>query len=175
MWQRTRDFAGTISAIIAIAAVAVAIINWAAGNADRIVPSVLAGISLAFWSFQLLGHVLELLARSRGTETKPDREDLGWLFVLAALVAIMVSADFWTTAVHGSYEEGNQKWLVVLFGVGTLYQISMIVIRNVRDWRQGRAREDWAPRGRKVCPQCAEFPRERARVCPFCGHPFVAH
>ena len=72
--------------------------------------------------------------------------------------------------VHGEYHD-NEDFVIGAGALGLGIVVAMLGIGAVT---VARERAEQPPRGRKLCPDCAEYPRAAANVCPHCGYRFQA-
>jgi cytochrome bd-type quinol oxidase subunit 2 len=178
MLSRLRDFAGLLSAALLVGGVAVSLGKWANSAAQEIVPTLLAAsatIGAFTVAFAAVGAVWVAFTDE---ETRKDpAAALGTAAFTAFFVVVgvfMIRSVFTDHFVHtartGHYE-GN-RGNVIPFGVISLLVAAMMCSIQAVQYRRDRAQPDWAPRGKRRCPDCAEYPKAEAKVCRYCGYRF---
>jgi hypothetical protein len=98
----------------------------------------------------------------------------------AAFVCVAMAALFALVTVEGVsdliHNEPLASGLAAIFddpfawGLLTLTFSAFMLAASVRQTRVARQAPGWAPKNKRVCPDCAEYVQSRAR---FCGHRFA--
>ncbi|HEY1451663.1 MAG TPA: hypothetical protein VGF47_11985 [Solirubrobacteraceae bacterium] len=172
MLERLKEVGGAFSAAVALLATGIAVVKWIQ-NAGHELPPILLSLGLLATGLvvAIAGVVLAWLAiRHR------DRELAGAAIVellVAGLVAWLASrVELLSTLFSGEYRTHSVELIAV--GIGTWLAAVVLLLGAARSHLTARKATDWAPRGRKLCPECAEYPKRAARVCRHCGHRFAA-
>lgn len=172
MSERIRDAGATVSAVALIVGIVLVIIHWAEGSAGRILPALVAIAAAAclVYGFGICAFfcVVALLGKKRNIREAVSCA-IGCV-VFGLLVLAALQDDLVAAGLHGS---PGISPLIAVLAIGGTMMIALFACALAIHRHRLRSAPDWAPRGRKVCPVCAEYARERARVCPYCGHPFV--
>jgi hypothetical protein len=172
MLERLKGLGGTISAIVATVAAVVAIVK-AVENAGHELPPILFALGTLAG---LVGFTCSTLAFVWFAIRDRDATFLGTIasqvFALAICIWATIDADLFSTLFSGEYK-GNSE-LLILAGSSCWLAVAYITTRMTIDQAKARKDPNWAPRGKKLCPECAESPKAAARVCRHCGHRFVS-
>lgn len=178
MLSRIRDLGSLLAAVLLVAGVAVSVAKWANSASEQIFPTVLAAsATIASFTVGLVAVGAVWVAFT----VKETREDSASLIGTAVFTAFFIAVGvflirkvftehFVHTARTGGYK-GNQGD-VIPFGIIGLAVVVLFGSLHVIEYRKSRAQPDWAPRGKRRCPDCAEYPKAEAKVCRYCGYRF---
>jgi hypothetical protein len=161
---------GLASAVLSISAVVVVVVKWIQKSSDQIGPILFAGAGLAT-SILILLFGLWVLTFGRSRIEPGERivfvvnAVMGAGLLVAALLAGAVP-----TLLHGRYD--GSKDVIVITGLIGMLGVAGGLIGGAIGYAAERRRPDWAPRGKQLCPDCAEYPKKAAKVCRYCGHRF---
>jgi hypothetical protein len=168
---RVGNVIGPLAGLAAIVAAAIAVVNWAAKSADRILPILLSGAALITAPTLIVLCVYLLIENRRRHEGIGELILWVWfIFVGVVAIGLDLARRFPWTLTHARYRN-NVDGLLFLGGSAWLAIFLALAIYGAH-LRDEHKRADWAPRGKKLCPDCAEYPKKAARVCRYCGYRF---
>jgi hypothetical protein len=169
-WPAT--FVGAVTALVTI-------VKAAQGAADEI-PPILFGSGVALVAVILVGVSIFVATQGiREVDNRvimpgvrhPDKRLLvvipGYALVAAFGVGVLLDTHSLSTVKTGEYQ-GDIGKTVVFGSLGWLFTAALIIGERAL----AHKKPTWAPRGKKLCPECAEYPKAAARVCRYCGHRF---
>jgi hypothetical protein len=169
--ERFKEIGGAISAAATVLATVLAVVKWVQNAGQELPPTLLSlgilAMGIFFVGLGLVGGWFAIRHRSR---------ELGayaaYFLLMSALLAWIVTyVELFATLSSGEYRAHRGTLIVVGATTWTAAVILLLMTAHARLVR--RKAPDWAPRGHKPCPECAEFPKRAARVCRHCGHRFA--
>lgn len=169
--NRVTALGRVVSAVLTVGAVVLAVIKWSQRSADQILPILFAGAMVATAVVSLYWGVRDL---ARYIVNPWDREPLLEAAVHLAIGAfvtwVVLDNSQLKTLVDG--QDRSDDLFVPFVGFVASAAIAATAIMSVVLMTIARRQPGWAPKGKRLCPDCAEFPKAAASVCRYCGHRF---
>ncbi|HEY4823730.1 MAG TPA: hypothetical protein VIH49_01680 [Solirubrobacteraceae bacterium] len=171
MFEQFKSVGGAISAGVAVIAAVITLVKWIQNAGHELPPILLSlGLLAAGLTLATLTVTLAWLAL-RHRNSAAAATAAGEMLVTIAFVWIAVRVELLTSLFSGEYRAHQDE--LVSIGVGIWAGAAGLLFTAARAEITARKAPDWAPRGRKFCPECAEYPKRAARVCRHCGHRFA--
>jgi len=165
-----RRVAAVPTVIVTAIGAILTIVKFAQGAAHEI-PPILFASGIAATVILCAGGAIILFAEAAKKHASADYVfTVINLFGAAGYVLILLETQSLSTIAAGEYK-GDPSVTTVFGSFGWLSVLLPVLIVTVAYIKQ-RKEDTWAPRGKKVCPDCREYPKAAARVCRYCGNEF---
>jgi hypothetical protein len=163
---------GMASAILSIGGLVVVVVKWAQSSEDQIGPILFSGAALFATFLILLFGVwnLGMTFRPSATDRSGRLIFAGDILMGGGLLLFALLNDAVPTLLEGRYEDNKDA--VEITGFIAMGGVAFGLIAGGLFYIGKRTQPDWAPRGKQLCPDCAEYPKATANVCRYCGHRF---
>jgi uncharacterized membrane protein len=172
MLEQFKELGGAVSAAVALLATGIAVVKGIQ-NAGHELPPILLSLGLLVMALALaIAGVVFAWFAIRHRDLELAGASIIELLIAGLLTWIASRVELLVTLFSGEYRTHSFDLIVV--GTWTWLVGIALLLRTARGHLIARKAPDWAPRGKKLCPECAEYPKHAARVCRHCGHRFAA-